>query len=117
MKINTLVTKLDESELKKLNYFDHRIIYQDKNTNTLKVAIPDYYNLIIDETNLQEALSSDKVMVVKRYNPINPNSIKPLTMLTIDNGVIVSINGICNDIDSFVQDLTMDGKSLVKMLK
>ena len=56
-------------------------------------------------------------MVVKRYNPINPNSIKPLTMLTIDNGVIVGINGICNDIDSFVQNLTMDGKSLVKMLK
>ena len=117
MRINTLITKIDKSKLTKLNYFDHRIIYQDKSTKQLKVAIPDYNNLIIDDTNLEEALSSDKVMVVQRQDPFHPQSVKPLIILTTNDGIVEGVNSNEYNMDDLVHDLTMDGKSLVKILK
>ena len=117
MKSIIFVTPLDINSIDKLSYTDHTIGYYDKESNLIKRAIPDYNGNFISDTNIEEAINSNKVACFKNVNYRHISKEDNLITLTIDDGIVVDMTSNNYSDIEFVSLLSNRGKKLVKRLK
>lgn len=105
---------MDEEE--KLCLTKHIIIYLDDNDN-MKIAIPDYYNKYVDNSNIQEALNSRFVAVYKNIprQGFNKKNMSEIMLVVNDEDIIEDVSYMGAPINLFVN--RTDHKTLIKRLK
>lgn len=117
MKSIIFVTPVDINSIDKLSYFDHTVVYYDKESGLIKRAIPDYNGNFISDPNIEEAINSNRVACFKNVNYRHISKEDNLITLTIDDGVVVDMfSNIYSDME-FAGLLSNRGKKLVKRLK
>lgn len=105
---------MDEEE--KLCLTKHIIVYLDDNDN-MKVAIPDYYNQYVDNSNIHEALNSKFVAVYKNIprNIFDRRKTPRIMLVVNDEDIIEDVSYMGSPINLFVN--RTDHKTLIKRLK
>jgi len=112
--IRFITPMVDEEE--KLSITRHTIVYLDDNDN-MKVAVPDYYNQYVDNSNVHEALNSKFVAVYKNIprNRLNRRNIPVIMLIVNDEDIIEEVNYEGYPINLFANRI--DNKTLIKRLK
>lgn len=113
MKNFICVKKVPKKAINNLDIFDYVVIYCDRATKDLKIAIPDYNAEYTDNKSLYDAMNCN-VAFFKKVNNLmsNDNAIGLFT----DGNEITSVVGYLNK-GGLIDSLDVSGQVLRKRLK